>query len=247
MMHTAPMDLPPLNSTPPGTSLVDAIYITLRDVIIRGDLSPGSRLREVALSEHFNVSTTPVRGALARLDFEGLIEIHPRRGAVVAAVSEVELRELYEIRELLECHALQAAVERGVEDLSVVDHLLDQQADAVARDEQELFDMLDLEFHEHLTGLGGNAEIQNMAQQTQRRIQAVRSRYALALPDQPRISHGEHLSIVNALREANAPRAATLLREHITAVRDRVLAAVSESAGRDESPSNPGEARRELG
>jgi DNA-binding GntR family transcriptional regulator len=98
--------LPPLPQT---GSLVDRIHEALGAAIMSGGLDPGTRLREISLANHFGVSTTPLREALRRLDFEGLIDVHPRRGAVVTALTPATVAQLYEIRTILETGAVRLA------------------------------------------------------------------------------------------------------------------------------------------
>ena len=74
--------------------------------------SPAHRLRQVELAQRFGVSTTPVREALAALQSEGLVRLHPQRGAVVFAPTVEGLREHYEIRAALEALAAERAAER---------------------------------------------------------------------------------------------------------------------------------------
>src|SRR4051812_42489881 len=74
----------------------------LREEIVAGDLPAGSRLRQVEIARRFGVSTTPVREALAALQREGLVRLHPQRGAVVFVPTVEDLREHYEIRAALE-------------------------------------------------------------------------------------------------------------------------------------------------
>jgi DNA-binding GntR family transcriptional regulator len=215
--------LPPLTPVQPGASLGDAIYLSLRGAILQGSLPPGYRLREVPLSEHFGVSSTPVRSAVQRLGLEGLVEVTPRRGAVVAPVTVRQLRYLYEVRELLECHAIRSAAERDDLDLGGLEDLL-RRTEAVLDDpDQSRFHDLDLAFHGLLTQMAGNTELAQLAERTHRRIQAVRVRYVPRLPGRPRTSHRDHLAIVSALRQGDADRAEERLRQHITDVRDAVL------------------------
>jgi DNA-binding GntR family transcriptional regulator len=77
----------------------------LRAEIVAGERSPGSRLRQVEIARRFGVSTTPVREALAMLQREGLVRLHPQRGAVVFIPTVADLREHYEIRAALEALA----------------------------------------------------------------------------------------------------------------------------------------------
>jgi DNA-binding GntR family transcriptional regulator len=77
----------------------------LRGQIVAGELEAGTKLRQVEIARRFGVSTTPVREALGALQREGLVRLHPQRGAVVFLPSVEDLREHYEIRAALEALA----------------------------------------------------------------------------------------------------------------------------------------------
>jgi DNA-binding GntR family transcriptional regulator len=77
----------------------------LRAQIVAGELESGTKLRQVEIARRFGVSTTPVREALAALQREGLVRLHPQRGAVVFVPTVEDLREHYEIRAALEALA----------------------------------------------------------------------------------------------------------------------------------------------
>src|ERR1700689_4154419 len=94
--------------------LKDAVYLQLRDDIISGALPTGAVLREAELVTRFGVSKTPLRDALVRLQKDGFVDIPPYRSAVVVGYSQTDLREIYELRELLEgACARQAALHIG--------------------------------------------------------------------------------------------------------------------------------------
>jgi DNA-binding GntR family transcriptional regulator len=102
----------------------------LRAEIVAGDRAPGGRLRQVEIAQRYGVSTTPVREALAMLQQEGLVRLHPQRGAVVFLPSVDDLREHYEIRAALE--ALAAAKTAEAFDpawAGPLETLLDEMAD----------------------------------------------------------------------------------------------------------------------
>jgi DNA-binding GntR family transcriptional regulator len=84
----------------------------LRAQIVAGELPSGSKLRQVEIARRFGVSTTPVREALAALQREGLVRLHPQRGAVVFVPTVEDLREHYEIRAALEALAAACTAER---------------------------------------------------------------------------------------------------------------------------------------
>ena len=77
----------------------------LEEAILEGELKPGERLRAEALAQRFGTSRTPIREALLQLEAQGLVEVEPNRGAVVRAFDRDDLRDLYEVRALLEPRA----------------------------------------------------------------------------------------------------------------------------------------------
>src|SRR4051795_720276 len=89
-----------------------SVAASLREDIVSGQLESGTRLRQVELAQRFGVSTTPVREALAALQSEGLVRLHPQRGAVVFVPTVEGLREHYEIRAALESLAASRTAER---------------------------------------------------------------------------------------------------------------------------------------
>lgn len=92
----------------PGTG-VDTAYARLREAIVEGDLAPGAALRHNELSDRLGVSLIPIREAIRRLEVERLVESVPNKGARVAPISTVDLRDVYATRVLLEQQALQRA------------------------------------------------------------------------------------------------------------------------------------------
>jgi DNA-binding GntR family transcriptional regulator len=91
------------------TTITAAVTNRLRNEILGGQLSPGSRLRQAHIAETYGVSTTPVREAFAALEREGLIQSNAHRGVIVFEPSGADLREFYEIRIPLEALATETA------------------------------------------------------------------------------------------------------------------------------------------
>ena len=92
----------------------------LRRAILNGELAGGSRLVQAELAATLEVSTTPIREALRDLASEGLVRFDPHRGAVVTEIDRDDLLDIYELRRLLEPHAMRLAVPH------VTDHLIAQ-------------------------------------------------------------------------------------------------------------------------
>ena len=91
----------------------EAAYHAVMEAIRRGDYVPGARLREEEVGARLDLSRTPVREALRRLEVEGIVEHRPRAGAVVRQLSHAELVELYEMRVVLERTAAELAARHG--------------------------------------------------------------------------------------------------------------------------------------
>lgn len=88
-------------------------YQKIKDAIITGEIEPGKRLTEEALAEKFNVSRTPIREAIKQLETEGLVIPYKRRGVIVREFSLKDIREIYNLRALLESYgAGEAAIHR---------------------------------------------------------------------------------------------------------------------------------------
>ncbi len=89
-------------------------YEILKKKIINHSLKPGEPINEVSLARELKTSTTPLREALQQLQKEGFIENVPGRGSFVSKISPQDIRELFDIREILECEAIRRVVSRGL-------------------------------------------------------------------------------------------------------------------------------------
>src|SRR5689334_24863035 len=97
------------------TSRSELVYRRLRDAIASGRLVPGQRVMEVEVAEWLNVSRTPVREALRRLEGDGMLAVEPRTGLVVTSITREAMLELYVMREVLESTAARLCAEHASE------------------------------------------------------------------------------------------------------------------------------------
>ena len=144
-------------------SLVEATTRRLRDEILSGVLEPGSRLIEEQICQRFSISRAPLRESLRLLVQQGLVEHLPRRGARVTIWSEEDIRQLFEIRAVLERHAITTALplrmEPGIDPLAQVRQRLEQMrlaenaADELDRDDAHRA------FHAAIVALAGNRQL----------------------------------------------------------------------------------------
>jgi len=113
--------------------LKDAVYAQILEKIVDGTLPAGYQLREGELAARFGVSKTPLRDALVRLQADGLVSIPPYRSAVVVGYSRQDLRDIYEVRELLEgACAREAALIIGADDLAELSAVMRDSAACIA-------------------------------------------------------------------------------------------------------------------
>jgi DNA-binding GntR family transcriptional regulator len=143
--------------------LRDKISDVLRGWILDGKLRPGERIVELTLSRELSVSRAPLREALWQLARQGLVEIRAHHGATVTQLSEQDIREIFEIRELLETHAAKKIRASGNgEAAAALKKALAELEEACQKRDIRLFSDADLRFHRTLWELAGNRQLQTI-------------------------------------------------------------------------------------
>lgn len=144
-------------------SLVEATTRKLRDQILSGELGPGERLIEEQICQRFLISRAPLRESLRLLIQQGLVEHLPRRGARVATWSDVDIAQLFEVRALLERHAVTTAlplpVADGADPLAAVRERLEQMRSAQDAGDELAKDDAHRAFHAAIVALAGNRQL----------------------------------------------------------------------------------------
>lgn len=203
-------------------TLTDRVYESLREDILTNRLPPGTPLQEAAIARALEVSRGPVREALRRLAAEGLVDLIPRRGAVVSSLSREEFLDAYRVREALEVLAIRLATPRLTEeDLQELERLHEAMVQAAAANDVDAFFAANAAFHELFVDRSGNLILQDyyyplVDQMRRYRLRSVSLRGGLLR------SCDEHRAILDALRRRDAEAAAQLLSEHIR-VPQRIL------------------------
>jgi len=198
--------------------LKDSVYLKLRQEIVAAQLPPGYVLREAELAARFGVSKTPLREAFVRLEKDGFVQIAPYRSAVVAGYSRSDLREIYEVRELLEGHcAREASVHISAEDMAALTRVVKDSAAAYeAGDTGALTALID-EFDVLLYRQSKNSRITAMLDNIRDHVTRI-GRLTVAIPGRLGSSVQEHQAIYEAIAARDGERAETLLRQHILSV-----------------------------
>ncbi len=187
----------------------------LRERILHGDYPEGAPLRQDALAAELGVSRIPVREALRQLEAEGLVTFSPHVGAVVSSLSLEEIRELFDLRALLESELLRRAIPHMHEDdLARAAGVLAEYRAAFRRRDVAAWGALNWEFHAALLQPAAQpltmAILQNLHNQSDRY-----TRLQLALTHGEDRAREEHSAILEAVRDYEAQRACALLASHI--------------------------------
>jgi DNA-binding GntR family transcriptional regulator len=200
----------------------------LRAQIVAGELPSGSKLRQVEIARRFSVSTTPVREALAALQREGLVRLHPQRGAVVFVPTVEDLREHYEIRAALESLAAARTAERFEEHWAKpLAALLDEMSTGPAADR---YIALNQRFHTQLYEHCGRPRLVEMIAGLRDASSAYLHIYRAAADFPVARLDGEHRRILAACVARDADEAAVATREHLQNTVEHVASRLEEPA-----------------
>jgi DNA-binding GntR family transcriptional regulator len=205
-----------LNSIlPRPPPLHDNVTEALRDLIVEGELSPGTKIREHALCTRFGISRTPLREALKVLAAEGLVQLLPRRGAFVAEITQTEIDELFPIMAALEALAAETACVRMSDShIETLRKMHDKMYVFHAAGAEKDYLRINREIHLQLFEIAGNASLTAIYEQLLVRIHSVRF-VARKTPEQWQRAVDEHVAIMAAIARRDGPRLAKLLRSHL--------------------------------
>ncbi|GIW29205.1 MAG: GntR family transcriptional regulator [Meiothermus sp.] len=202
-------------------SVREAAYAHLRGAILMGALLPGARISEPGLAQELGVSRTPVREALQRLAQEGLVELLPGKGARVRVLSAEEVREVYDVRALLEGEAAALAAQNATEDeLSRLERLL-QALDVLPKEAYAQQMQVDFDFHTALIEAAHNKTLARIYADLRSSLTLVRS-FQQTLSQHPK-TRQQHRAILSALKARNPAEAAEAARAHVRYFRDLVM------------------------
>lgn len=199
-----------------GHTASEFVYEQLRRKIFEKSLASGQRLPEVAIAKEMNVSRTPVREALRRLESEGLVQIVPGWGACLASPTKQEIIDTYEVRETLEIMAIRKAARR-ITPLQIC--MLQEQINA----EREIFIKKDLEsylkvnddFHIIIAESSGNSTLAGYVRNILSRtfVQMIFFESFFDFDTNPSLE--EHITILEALKAHDEEKCAELISEHL--------------------------------
>ena len=215
------------------TSMQARVAEELRQMIISGELAPRSSLSEMALSETFGVSRTPIREALKQLQTEGLVEVRPRVGTFVAVPSRRDLTELFQMKELLEGAAARLLAFRGnVPELELLQANMRAADEVVRAGDAERYAELVHEFHDLIVAGADNGKLDAHYRTLMNQLAFTRLvRTSLSRPGRLSESDNEHHRVLNLILAKDGDGAERVMREHVRLSHQALMAEIDERQG----------------
>ena len=215
-------------------TLRQSVTEAIRRAILQGDLLPGVQINQVQIAEQLGVSRGPVREALGQLEEEGLIRNVPYKGTFVTEITEEYIRELYDVRGLIETFAVRLAAEAATaDDRREIEQVMQAMERALNAEAVTQFAELDVQFHFLLIRSAHHSLLLQSWRSIEmgvRRCSMLRHRIYSNTAD----VIARHREILAAMDAGDVETAAAQLGIHISNARDRVLASWAELLGRAE-------------
>ena len=205
-----------------STSLTRLVVESIEDMVLAGELPPGTKLNEIALAQRFGISRGPLREAFRSLEESGLIHQEKNRGAWVREIKLSEAADIYDVRAGLDaCAGRLLAARITPEQLRTLREMTEAmrcvQPDDVAR-----FHELNLSFHDCIVAMSGNAVLSAHYRKLCKLLVLFRRRNLQTPMAIPRFAE-EHSAIVDLLEARDAPGVAEALFAHAQGGRLRML------------------------
>jgi DNA-binding GntR family transcriptional regulator len=213
-----------MKKTIDNTNLRDQTYDIIKNMIILREIEPGKKINEEHIAKEIQVSRTPIREALCRLENEGIVKIIPRRGAFVSDLTETTVREILLTREVLEGLVVRLAVENM--DAKLLEKLRKaiEKVSNIPEDERDLINYTrsEVDFHALLLSASNNQMLKNMMKIINAHLQIIRLR-TVVIPERAQKTVKEHEQILKAIEKGDADSAEELMRKHVRSVREVAL------------------------
>lgn len=235
MAGKAYQNIRPLRQLPSRKSLGQHVFENLKQAIIKGDVPSGERLVESAIASALDISRTPVREAIHKLEREGLVKKLPRGGFTVIGLTREDIEETFGIRSVLESYAARlAAVKHREKDLIPLEKKVDEYQKFLNLGKLESLPRINTEFHDLLYTLSRSPKLVKMINALSDQIFRFRQ---IILKDEnlAEVSHRDHRQMLAAIRKRDTDGVEKLVKAHLLRGQEAVL----EEFDRQSKGSNP--------
>jgi DNA-binding GntR family transcriptional regulator len=203
-----------------SATAADRAYAHVKQQLLDGTLGDGTLISEGAVAEAVGISRTPVREAFLALAAEGLLELYPKRGALVVPLTSADVNDLFDTRALIEAHCLRRALDadhEGVRRAAAAE--LAHQRKLLAAGDIAAFIEADRAFHRTWMAAGRSAILLALYDRLRDRQQRVAARVLSAGPRRAAQLLAEHDAILARIRDGDVEGAVRALHDHLRAAR----------------------------
>lgn len=208
------------------TSLAKLVRDDTLALILKGVLVPGQRINEPDVANRLKVSRVPVREALRELESSGLVVSRKHSGVFVRQLGETEIRDLYQMRSLLDGFAGRCAAQLPLEQRKVLSMLLTAATSAMlqaySQQDVQAYYAENLRFHWAIVQATGNQQLLETYRGIVQKLHLSRLKN-LSQSVAMQVSISEHVEIVDALRNADAQQCEALMAQHVSDAYQRLV------------------------
>ncbi|HAQ39987.1 MAG TPA: GntR family transcriptional regulator [Clostridiales bacterium] len=201
----------------------DIVFEILRKAILDGKLAQNERIMETAVAEELKISRTPVREAFRKLEAEGLVEYHPKRGTVVRSITKESIIEIYDMREVLEGLAVRLVCIKGYK--VVIASLKDTVENMEKANDEGAYETLYAlhdQYNKTVLEAAGSKRLKENLLNLYEYIVSFR-KITLSHNQRRSISVADHKKIVDLIAEGNPEAAEEYCRKHIRKAKETLL------------------------
>ena len=196
-------------------SLEEHVYERLEEEILTGVYKRGEPLTELSISKKFNISRTPVRGAIHRLAEEGLVKLSPNKGAIVTGIGKDDIIDIYKIRMRLDGLAAALAAEKMCDDdIKKLRESVELSEFYISKNDTEHQKELDTAFHTVIYTATGSRMLSEILSELHKKAKLYR-KISLGTQGRAQRSIEEHREILEAIEARDAKSAERLTQNHV--------------------------------
>lgn len=214
--------------------LRELVFTTLRQAILKGEIQPGERLMEIQLAEKMGVSRTPIREAIRKLANEGLVTMIPRKGAIVAGISEKMLMDVLQVRMTLEKMAYECAfkyiTDEQIEELKETEKEFEE---SVKKNDLVQIAEMDEKFHFTIYNAAQNDKLKEILTNLRENMYRYRMEYAKNKDSRDQLIK-EHNEMIDTLVKRDSVEGLKIVEEHIRNQEKVILEKIEEDAANNQ-------------
>lgn len=217
------LDVDSLQALQTRKSLGEHVFDSLKQAIIKGNMSPGEWLVESHIAETLGISRTPVREAIHKLERERLIERQPRGGFTVLGLNRDDIEETFGIRAVLEGYAARlAAIKHDKEELESLESKIEEFEKCLENKQLNKLTQINTEFHDLLYALSKSPKLIHLINSLRDQIFRFRQ-MILKEAKMAKVSNEDHKQMLKFIRRRDANGVELLVRDHILRGQEVVL------------------------